>query len=72
MNVEEAVIAHLFNDIHHYKIAIFTEYGEKDTLSFCALNEHDAQDEATVLALECRFGLRGVRCMEMCVMGVKD
>ena len=66
------MIAHRFNDIHHYKIAIFTEYSEKDTLSFCALNEHVAQDEATVLALEGRFGLRRVRCMEMWVMGVKD
>ena len=41
-------------------------------MSFCALNEHDAQDETTVLALEGRLGLRGVRCMEMWVMGVKD
>jgi len=72
VNVEEAVIAHRFNDIHHYKIAISTEYSEKETLSVCALNERDARDEATVLALEGRFGLRGVRCMEMWVMGVKD
>lgn len=62
---EEAVIARRFDDIHHYRIDITTEYGERETLRVSALNERDARDEATALVLEGRFGLRGVRCVEM-------
>lgn len=40
-------------------------YGERETLRVSALNERDARDEATALVLEGRFGLRGVRCVEM-------
>ena len=69
--VEEAVIAHRFDDIHHYRIDITTEYGERETLRVSALNERDARDEATVLVLEGRFGLKGTRCVEMEVEEVK-
>ena len=65
------MIAHRFDDIHHYRIDITTEYGEKETLRICALDERDARDEATVLVLEGRFGLRGVRCVEMGVEEVE-
>lgn len=65
VGVEEAVIARRFDDIHHYRIDVTTEYGEKEMLRVCALNERDARDEATVLVLEGRFGLRGLRCEEM-------
>ena len=70
-NVEEAVIERRFEDIHHYRIHITTEYGEKETLRVSALNERDARDEATVLVLEGRFGLKGTRCVEMEVEEVK-
>lgn len=70
--VEEAVIAHRFDDIHHYRIDITTEFSEKETLRVCALNESDARDEAKALVLEGRFGLRGFMCVEMRVEEVKE
>ena len=64
-SVHEVVLDGKLDRIHHYKVSFTTEYGEKETLRIGAACEQDARDEAIVLVMEGRFGLKGVECREM-------
>lgn len=61
--VEAAVINQEYDTIHHYKVDIETELGEKERLSITAVNKHDAREEAIKLVANDRLGLEGIRCV---------
>ena len=68
--VHEAVLDGKLDKVHHYEVSFTTEYGEHETLRIGAINEQDARDEAIVLVMEGRFGLRGVDCREIEVLEI--
>lgn len=51
--------------IKHYRVKIETEFGEIESLYISAVNKQDVRNEAIVLILEGRFGLRGVHCKKV-------
>lgn len=51
--------------IHHYKVDIVTDLGEKERLSITAVNKHDAREEAIKLVANDRLGLEGIRCVSI-------
>ena len=51
--------------IHHYKVDIVTDLGEKERLSITAVNKHDAREEAMKLVANDRLGLEGTRCISI-------
>ena len=53
--------------IHHYKVDIETELGEKERLSITAVNKHDAREEAIKLVANDRLGLEGTECVSIAV-----
>lgn len=61
--VEAAVINKEYDTIHHYKVDIETELGEKERLSITAVNKHDAREEAIELVANDHLGLEGTRCV---------
>lgn len=65
--VEAAVINREYDTIHHYKVDIETELGEKERLSITAVNKHDARVEAVQLLSNGRLGLEGTECVSIAV-----
>ena len=65
--VEAAVINQEYDTIHHYKVDIETELGEKERLSITAVNKHDARVEAVQLLSNGRLGLEGTECVSIAV-----
>ena len=63
--VEAAVINKEYDTIHHYKVDIVTDLGEKERLSITAVNRHDAREEAIELVANDRLGLEGTRCVSI-------
>lgn len=63
--VEAAVINQEYDTIHHYKVDIVTDLGEKERLSITAVNKHDAREEAIKLVANDRLGLEGIRCVSI-------
>ena len=51
--------------IHHYKVKIVTELGEKETLSISAINRNDAEEEARDIIARQLIGLKGTECKEL-------
>lgn len=51
--------------IHHYKVAIETEFGEKETLRITAISGSDAEDEAIKIIATGGIGLKGRRCVSV-------
>ena len=54
-----------YDTIHHYKVDIVTDLGEKERLSITAVNRHDAREEAIKLVANDRLGLEGTRCVSI-------
>lgn len=63
--VEAAVINREYDTIHHYKVDIETELGEKERLNITAVNKHDAREEAIELVANDCLGLIGTRCVSI-------
>ena len=61
----QAVTNHNQEALHHYKVDIETELGEKERLSITAVNKHDARGEAIELVANDRLGLEGIRCVSI-------
>lgn len=51
--------------IHHYKVDIVIDLGEKERMSITAVNKHDAREEAIKLVANDRLGLEGTRCVSI-------
>ena len=51
--------------IHHYKVEIVTEYGEKEILDITAVCGTYAEDEAMKIIASGGVGLKGRRCVSM-------
>lgn len=60
--VERALESGFNQVVHHFKVNIVTELGEKETLSITAVNGDDAEDEARALVAHGRIGLKGLAC----------
>lgn len=67
-NVEKALNGKHPEVIHHYKVDIVTEYGEKETLSITAVSGSDAEDTARDIVARGIIGLEGSECKEMGVI----
>ena len=61
-NVEKALNGKHPEIIHHYKVDIVTEYGEKETLSITAVSGSDAEDTARDIIARGIVGLEGSEC----------
>jgi hypothetical protein len=48
--------------LHHYKVEVTTELGEKEIVSVTAVDEQDAEDLALSLVMNGRLGLKGRVC----------
>jgi len=60
--VERALQSNRHEVIHHYKVEIETELGEKEMLSITAVSGSDAEDQAMELVRKNMLGLNGSRC----------
>ena len=63
--VERALNSNRHEVIHHYKVEIETELGEKELLSITAVSGSDAEDHAMELVSKNRLGLKGSRCVSV-------
>ena len=59
----QALTNHNNQAIHHYKVDIVTDLGEKERLSITAVDKHDAIDQATAIIADGPLGLNGTRCV---------
>ena len=48
--------------IHHFKVEVRTELGEKEIVSVTAVDEQDAEDMALALVMKGAVGLKGRIC----------
>lgn len=48
--------------IHHYKVEVRTELGEKEIVNVTAVDEQDAEDLALALVMKGGVGLKGRVC----------
>ena len=53
------------NKVHHYKVEVRTELGEKELLSITAVSGSDAEDQAEALVRKGFLGLKGKRCVSI-------
>lgn len=60
--VERALQGNMRESIHHYKVKIETELGEKRLLSITAVSGSDAEDLAETLVKKGFLGLKGKKC----------
>lgn len=58
--------------IHHYKVEVITELGEKELLSITAVSGSDAEDHAMELVTRGSLGLKGTRCVSIEVYDAPD
>lgn len=63
--VERVLQGNLRESIHHYKLEIETELGEKELLSITAVSGSDAEDQAETLVRKGFLGLKGARCVSI-------
>ena len=50
------------NKVHHYKVEVRTELGEKEIVRVTAVDEQDAEDLALTLVMKGGVGLKGSIC----------
>ena len=70
--VERALNSNMHEVIHHYKVEIETELGEKELLSITAVSGSDAEDHAMELVSKNRLGLKGSRCVSVVVFDAPE
>ncbi len=63
--VGRALQGSMRESIHHYKMEIETELGEKGLLSITAVSGSDAEDQAEALVRKGFLGLKGTRCVSI-------
>ena len=63
--VERALLGNHHEVIHHYKVDIVTELGEKETLSITAVSGSDAEDTAREIVAKGVIGLMGTKCEQL-------
>ena len=63
--VEDALNENHGETIHHYKVSIVTELGEKETLNISAITRDDAEEEARDIIARQLIGLKGTECKEL-------
>lgn len=63
--VERALQSNRNEAIHHYKVEIETELGEKELLSITAVSGSDAEDQAEDLVQKGVLGLKGTKCISI-------
>lgn len=63
--VGRALQGSMRESIHHYKVEIETELGEKGLLSITAVSGSDAEDQAEALVRKGFLGLKGTRCVSI-------
>lgn len=51
--------------LHHYKVDIVTEFGEKEVLSVTAVSGSDAEDEAREIVSRGIVGMKGTQCKRL-------
>lgn len=64
-DVERALQGNHREVIHHYKVNIITELGEKETLSITAVSGSDAEDTAREIVTKGFIGLMGTECKQL-------
>ena len=64
-NVERALNGMHPEVVHHYKVEIVTEFGEKEILSITAVSGSDAEDEAREIVSRGIIGLKGTQCKRL-------
>ena len=60
--VVDAVGKNERNKVHHYKVEVRTELGEKEIVRVTAVDERDAEDLALALVMKGGVGLKGIIC----------
>lgn len=70
--VERALQSNRHEVIHHYKVEIGTELGEKETLSITAVCGTDAEDQVMELVAKGVLGLKGTKCVSAEVFDAPD
>ena len=55
----------MHESIHHYKVVIETEHGEKELLSFTAVCGSDDEVQAETLVRKGFLRLKGTRCVSI-------
>ena len=60
--VIDAVDKNERNKVHHYKVEVRTELGEKEIVRVTAVDEQDAEDLALALVMKGGVGLKGRIC----------
>ena len=63
--VERALLGNHHEVIHHYKVYIVTELGEKETLSITAISGSDAEYTAREIVAKGVIGLMGTKCEQL-------
>lgn len=63
--VERALQGNMHESIHHYKVVIETELGEKELLSITAVSGSDAEVQAETLVRKGILRLKGTRCVSI-------
>lgn len=63
--VERALQGNMRESIHHYKVEIETELGEKELLSITAVSGSDAEDRSENFVKKGLLGLKGTRCVSI-------
>ena len=70
--VERALQGNMREVIHHYKVEVETELGEKELLSITAVSGSDAEDQAIELVSKGFLGLKGRECVAVEVYDAPD
>ena len=63
-----AVSRNELSKLHHYKVEVRTELGEKDIVSITAVDKRDAEELASSLVMQGRLGLKGRICTHNAVV----
>ena len=63
--VERALQGNMRESIHHYKVEIETELGEKLLLSITAVSGSDAEEQAEEFVKKGLLGLKGKKCISI-------
>lgn len=70
--VERALQGNTREVIHHYKVEVETELGEKELLSITAVSGSDAEDQAIELVSKGFIGFKGRKCVAVEVYDAPD
>lgn len=70
--VSRALKGNMREVVHHYKVEVITELGEKELLSITAVSGSDAEDHAMELVSKGCLGLKGTKCVSVEIYDAPD